>query len=50
MCFAYGYGMKVLDGFSFKAYPGKITLIRGRNGIGKSTTARLILNMYDADS
>ena len=50
VCFAYGYGMKVLDGFSFKACPGKITLIKGRNGIGKSTTARLILNMYDADS
>ena len=50
VCFAYGYGIKVLDRFSFKAMPGMITLIRGKNGIGKSTTARLILNMYDADS
>ena len=50
VCFAYGYGMKVLDRFNFKAMPGMITLIRGKNGMGKSTTARLILNMYDADS
>jgi len=50
VCFAYGYGIQVLDKFSFKALPGKITLIKGRNGIGKSTTAKLILNQYDVES
>lgn len=47
--FSYGYGAKVLDKFSFTAKPGEITLIRGKNGAGKSTTAKLLLNLYDAD-
>lgn len=48
--FSYGYGVKVLEHFCFKAVPGEITLIKGRNGTGKSTTARLLLGLYEADS
>lgn len=47
--FAYGYGMNVLNKFTFTAKPGEITLIRGKNGAGKSTVAKLLLNFYDAD-
>lgn len=40
---------KVLDGVSFTIQPGEKVGIIGRIGSGKSTTARLIMNLYEPD-
>jgi ABC-2 type transport system ATP-binding protein len=38
-----------IDNISFKVNPGNILGILGRNGAGKSTIFRSILNIYDID-
>jgi len=35
----------VLQGVSFEVYPGKVTVLLGRNGAGKSTTLRTIIGL-----
>lgn len=44
ICFSYD-GKKVLDSFNFSIKKGEIVGIVGRNGIGKSTILKLILNL-----
>ena len=39
-----------LDNISFTASPGKILGVLGRNGAGKSTIFRCIMNIYEKDS
>ncbi|MBI3298317.1 MAG: ABC transporter ATP-binding protein [Elusimicrobia bacterium] len=46
--FSYGDGPKVLDGVSFEAKPGQTVAFVGGSGSGKSTAARLILRLYEA--
>lgn len=36
----------VLQGVSFEVYPGKVTVLLGRNGAGKSTTLRSIMGLF----
>ncbi|QNL49526.1 ABC transporter ATP-binding protein [Olivibacter sp. SDN3] len=43
-------GITALKDISFDIAPGKITAIIGRTGAGKSTIARLLMRMYDAQS
>jgi ABC-2 type transport system ATP-binding protein len=40
----------VLDGFDFSLVPGQVTVLLGRNGVGKSTLLRLCLGVLCADS
>lgn len=35
----------ILQGVSFEVYPGKVTVLLGRNGAGKSTTLRSIIGL-----
>jgi len=35
----------ILQGVSFEVYPGKVTVLLGRNGAGKSTTLRTIIGL-----
>ncbi len=35
----------ILQGVSFEVYPGKVTVLLGRNGAGKSTTLRTIMGL-----
>lgn len=48
----YGYGtdVKAVDSVSFDIYPGEMVSIVGRNGAGKSTTAKLICGFETPDS
>ncbi len=36
----------VLQGVSFEVHPGKVTVLLGRNGAGKSTTLRSIMGLF----
>jgi ATP-binding cassette subfamily B protein len=45
--FAYPGVRPVLDRVSFDAAPGRLVLVTGRSGAGKSTVARLLLRFYD---
>jgi ATP-binding cassette, subfamily B, bacterial len=40
----------VLDNISFQAKPGKITIIKGNNGAGKTTVIKLLCRLYDCVS
>lgn len=40
----------VLQGVSFVAQPGEITLLVGSNGVGKTTTMRILSGLYGPDS
>ena len=44
--FSFPGRMKLLDGLSFDIEPGKVHLIRGANGSGKSTIAALLMRGY----
>ena len=35
----------ILQGVSFEVHPGKVTVLLGRNGAGKSTTLRTIMGL-----
>ncbi|MDP2857149.1 MAG: ABC transporter ATP-binding protein, partial [Bacillota bacterium] len=48
--FSYGDGEEVLDRVTFSVDPGRVLGLIGRTGSGKTTIARLILNMYSASS
>lgn len=43
-------GISALKNISFQLSPGKILAIIGKTGSGKSTIARLLMRMYDAQS
>lgn len=43
-------GVRVLDGVTFAAHPGRITAFLGPNGAGKSTTLRAILGIDRLDA
>ncbi|MFC6101828.1 ABC transporter ATP-binding protein [Olivibacter domesticus] len=43
-------GINALKNISFQLSPGKILAIIGKTGSGKSTIARLLMRMYDAQS
>ena len=46
----FGYkDLTVVRGLSAEIKKGKITLIKGRSGIGKSTMTKLLLGLYDVD-
>ncbi len=45
--FGYNCNELILDGINIKIKPKNIVAIVGRNGIGKSTIARLLVRMYD---
>ena len=36
----------ILKGVNFEVQPGKITVLFGRNGVGKTTTLRTIMGYY----
>lgn len=44
--FSFSGRMKLLDGLSFDILPGRINLIRGSNGSGKSTIAAMLMKGY----
>lgn len=44
--FSFPGRMKLLDGLSFDILPGRINLIRGSNGSGKSTIAAMLMKGY----
>ncbi len=46
---SYTRGRKVLRSLSFHAYPGEITLLVGANGVGKSTTLRILSGLTRPD-
>ncbi|MEM7254413.1 MAG: ABC transporter transmembrane domain-containing protein [Pseudomonadota bacterium] len=48
--FRYGPGDPELAGVSFKAQPGDVIAVTGRNGAGKSTVIKLISGLYRAQS
>ncbi len=46
-----GYGpIAVLNGVTFRAEPGQVTCIMGRNGVGKSTLLKCIMGLVPASS
>jgi branched-chain amino acid transport system ATP-binding protein len=46
-----GYGpVIVLNGVSFRAEPGQVTCIMGRNGVGKSTLLKCLMGLVPARS
>lgn len=46
-----GYGpVTVLNGVSFRAEPGQVTCIMGRNGVGKSTLLKCLMGLVPARS
>jgi branched-chain amino acid transport system ATP-binding protein len=46
-----GYGaVTVLNGVSFRAEPGQVTCIMGRNGVGKSTLLKCLMGLVPATS
>jgi len=47
---AYAPGQPVLENLSFDARPGEVTLMLGPNGIGKSTTLRLLAGLARPDA
>ena len=47
---AYAPGQPVLDNLSFEARPGEVTLMLGPNGVGKSTTLRLLAGLARPDA
>ena len=47
--FAYAGGKEVLSGLSFSIQPGERVALVGSTGAGKSTIARLLIRLYDAD-
>ncbi len=49
VCFSYG-DKKVLDHISFEAPAGKLTVITGASGAGKTTITDLLLGMIEPDS
>lgn len=49
VCFGYGPGATVLDGFDLTIAGGESVAIVGATGAGKSTVARLIPRFYDVD-
>ncbi|MCU0614280.1 MAG: ATP-binding cassette domain-containing protein, partial [Desulfobacterales bacterium] len=38
-------GAHILRGVSFEAKPGEVTVILGRNGVGKSTLLRCLMGL-----
>lgn len=47
--FSYNQERKILDNFSFTAFPGTTTAIVGHSGSGKSTISKLLFRLYDID-
>ena len=47
VCFGYVAGREVLRGLNLKMQPGKITVLAGPSGAGKTTTADLLLKLYE---
>lgn len=48
--FSYEQREKVLQDISFQLQPGKVLGLLGRTGSGKTTLARLLFRLYDAES
>ena len=42
-------GVKVLQDISISFYPGKVHVLLGENGAGKSTIIKIISGVYQAD-
>lgn len=49
LSFQYQPGVPVLDNLSFSVPDGKIVGLLGKNGVGKTTTLKLILGLLSAD-
>ena len=50
ICFSFPGREQLLDGLSFRILPGKVNLILGANGSGKSTVAALLMRGYAPQS
>lgn len=50
LCFSFPGRMKLIDNLSFDILPGRINLLRGGNGSGKSTVAALLMKGYTPQS
>jgi ATP-binding cassette, subfamily B, multidrug efflux pump len=50
VCFAYGAGEPVIDGFELTIRPGEKIGLVGRSGAGKSTVVNMLLRLYDVRS
>ena len=48
--FSYQPGKYILNGVSFSIKPGESIALRGKIGSGKSTTAKLLVRLFDYDS